>query len=553
LGTQSGIFAKHHARISKHAGRVGALAAALTLSVGIVVVGAQAASASGVKLYVNGTGGSNTLGGNPSTCRLLAHPCLTIGYALSVAPSGATIDVASDTYQEQLTITQNVTITGAGAANTIIEPTTLTTVETDTDSNTAQAVIVYVEPNVTSANLKDLTVNGSAASGSFTAGSTDYVGVYYRDAGGTVSNVTVTDVQQPTAFGDQPGPNGGIYVATDSSTTAPTGGNGNSATWIAPPAIWDDSAVSMTDVTVNNYDKNGITCDDVDTVCTIKGAVVTGLGPIPNNSNPNEPNAQNGIQVWGASASIKSSDVSGNSYTSPGYSPSTAYSYATASGILVINADTLTISTDTVESNDVNVYALWYPGYFPGSASFSGQGVWAISHNTASDATNNTGTVTGSTAVPYGDGFGDGIDLDGASATVEYNTASDNAEYGIGLFDSAGSLIKSNTTNSETGDGIYVGDNAYNATSNSGIAANVGASTGDNITKNTSDDNGLDGILADVTSQDTGNSFTHNILESNIRYDAEDLSTGSGTAGTANIWTNNNCHPAADGSPAGIC
>jgi hypothetical protein len=452
-----------------------------------------------------------------------------------------------------LTIAQNVTIKGAGEASTVIEPTSLTTIETDTDSDTPQAVIVYVEPDVTAANLKDLTVNGSAASSSFTAGSTDYLGVYYRDAGGTLTSVEVTEVQQPTAFGDQPGPNGGIYVATDSSQTAPTGGNGSSATWVAPPANWDNSDVSMTKVTVNNYDKNGITCDDVGTTCTIKSSTVTGLGPIPNNSNPSENNAQNGIQVWGSSASISDSTVTGNSYTSPGYSPSSAYSYYTACGILVINADTLTMSKDTVEYNDANVYGLWYAGYFPGSASFSSQGTWAISQNTASYATNNTGILSGSTAVPYGDGFGDGIDLDGATASVTSNKASHNAEYGVGLFDSASSVIQGNTTNSDTGDGIYVGDNAYNAGSNSGIAANTGASTGDTITGNTSDHNSVDGILADVTSQDSGNIFSSNVLGHNSRYDAEDLSTGGETAGTANTWTSNNCTPAADSSPGGLC
>jgi hypothetical protein len=82
---------------------------------------------------------------------LSSHPCLTIGYALGLAPTGATIEVAAGTYPEQLTITKNVTIQGAGRNRTIIEPSSVTSNATDTDSSTTQFAIVYFGPGVTSA------------------------------------------------------------------------------------------------------------------------------------------------------------------------------------------------------------------------------------------------------------------------------------------------------------------------------------------------------------------------------------------------------------------
>ena len=367
-------------------------------------------------LYVNGATGTDT--GN--NCLARTHPCQTIGYALGAASLGATINVAKGTYPEQLTVTRNVTIKGAGSGATIIEPTSLTTSEIDTDSNTPQAVIVYFSPSVTSGTLANLQVNGTAASASFTDCSTDYVGVYYRDASGTVSGVKVTGIQQShNAFGCQPGANGGVLAATDSSQTAPTNGTGSAALWVPPPTGWANSTVGMGSVVVNNYDKDGITCSDPGTTCNINLSTVTGSGPIPTNANPWENTAQNGIEVYGANASISNTTVSGNSYTNPGY---TGSGYSTsASGILVINAGTFTLTGSTVKKNDLNVYLLWYPPF--GSVPPGGQGAWTITGNKVSYGTNNSGTVSGSTPVPFGYGLGDGIDLDGPTGvTVGGNT-----------------------------------------------------------------------------------------------------------------------------------
>jgi len=496
-------------------------------------------SSSSGTLYVNGSTGTDG-----TTCRLSNHPCQTIGYAYSIAQSGDTISVAKGTYPEQLTLTENITIKGAGSSGanaTIIAPTTVTSNDIDTDSSTPQAAIVDFASGVTAGNLQGVEINGGGTAGAAAASlngscaGPDYIGVYYHDASGSMTNVQITGVEQTQdLFGCQSGANGGVYVASDSGST---------------------SAVSMTKLTVTAYEKNGITCDDVGTTCTITGAKVTGLGPIPTTTASWENQAQNGIQVYGASAAISQTTVQGDNYTSPQYSPPSNYTYYTAAGILVINAGTLSLSDNTVKDNDANIYAMWYPGYGLGPAS---QGTWSITGNIASNATNDTGTVAGSTAVPVGDGFGDGIDLDGPSnVTVSGNTANTEKEYGIGLLDATSATVSGNTTSSGSGEGIYVGDNPYTVNqvtgAASGIAANTGASTANVVSDNTAKSNKLDGILADILAQDSGNTFTGNILTSNHRYDAEDLSTGSGTGGTANTWSGNACTPAADGSPEATC
>ena len=66
--------------------------------------------------YVNGVSGSDS-----NNCDAPTTPCKTIGRAISLAASGETVRVAAATYTENLTITINVTVIGAGASTTIID------------------------------------------------------------------------------------------------------------------------------------------------------------------------------------------------------------------------------------------------------------------------------------------------------------------------------------------------------------------------------------------------------------------------------------------------
>jgi parallel beta-helix repeat protein len=471
---------------------------------------------SGAKLYVNG--GSGTDQGGANTCRLSTNPCATITHAISVAPATATIEVAGGTYAEQLSIVgKNLTINGAGSTRTIIDPASLTPDNNDPNTTSPQAVIVEFQ-NTKSGGLSNLTVSGSGSGSTEpTDGSCDqdFVGVEFANASGTLSSDAVTGVQEQQAFfGCQQGL--AVYVANNNG--GPEG-------------------VTMKALAVTQYQKDGIDCDDSGTTCTISGSTVTGIGPTGLT-------AQNGIETdAGVTASIKSSTVTGNSYTSPDYT--TSGTFFTASGILAYDTTNLTVSSNKVNNNDENIV-----GYNDGTG--PAQGAWLISKNTVTAATNDTG------AVPLGDSVGDGIDLygtGGAGSTDVYgNTVSNNADWGIALFGADGALVggtasgQRNTVSQNADDGIFLGE----------FSAGV-PSSGNTFTNNLVKGNKDDGILAagpdsSNDQQATSNTFFKNLLQTNVRYDAEDLSTGgTGTDGTQNTWTTNTCKPAKDSSPLGLC
>jgi hypothetical protein len=149
---------------------------------------------------------------------------------------------------------------------------------------------------------------------------------------------------------------------------------------------------------VNNYDKNGITCDDPGTVCNVKNTTVTGIGSTPLV-------AQNGIQIWAASGSLSANVVTGNTYDGPTYS---------AAGILIGNPYTLAVKNNQVTHNDTNISLIQdqTPDYvFCGNTTTACTdpaavgSTFQLTGNHASDATNVDGN-------PVGSEFGDGIDVD---------------------------------------------------------------------------------------------------------------------------------------------
>ncbi len=72
--------------------------------------------------------------------------------------------------------------------------------------------------------------------------------------------------------------------------------------------------------------------------------------------------------------------------------------------------------------------------------------------------------------------------------------------------------------------------------------------TGSRVERNQVLANGGDGIR--LTETATGNVVEGNHMQNNGEFDAHDLSSGAGTAGTANTWTRNHCKT---DSPDGLC
>lgn len=121
-------------------------------------------------------------------------------------------------------------------------------------------------------------------------------------------------------------------------------------------------------------------------------------------------------------------------------------------------------------------------------------------------------------------GLGNAIFLSNVSGgeAVKNNSVLQNHSNGIEVFSTSAKGVKvtGNTVENNGGDGGGLG-----GTSNITVAANV------------LNNNRSVGILLDAKS--AGNTVTKNTALGNGVFDAEDLSTGTGTAGTANLWTRN--------------
>jgi parallel beta-helix repeat protein len=104
------------------------------------------------------------------------------------------------------------------------------------------------------------------------------------------------------------------------------------------------------------------------------------------------------------------------------------------------------------------------------------------------------------------------------------------------LLQSTGGTIANNTATGNGGDGFLLleaGTNVF------GPGINT-------LTRNTSENNGQDGFdLSDCA----GNVLNNNTALLNTVFDLSDDSTGTGTAGTANTWTNNTF---TTSNPAGL-
>jgi len=132
----------------------------------------------------------------------------------------------------------------------------------------------------------------------------------------------------------------------------------------------------------------------------------------------------------------------------------------------------------------------------------------------------------------------DGIEvaINSTSVTLTGNTVQGNGGDGIALGNTSGSTVTGNTVGGTlAGQGKAYGIDLLGSTNNT-------------ISQNTADDNTYVGIRLDPTS--TGNTVKLNTMLGNGLFDAEDTSTGSGTAGTANTWTGN--HEVKDNYNGGL-
>ncbi len=273
----------------------------------------------------------------------------TIQAAINAAGIGDTIKVAAGVYPETLDITTPVTIDGAGAGNTIIQanPATLTD-KFDLDSGAlTNYPIVYADAaNVT---IKNLTVNG-LGDGSLVSGR--FEGIAEHNDNLTVNDVHVTGMQNSPPNGAQSG--FGILAVNDGAT---------------------QRSVTVTNSRISGYQKNGIAIQgNSDVTIDVAGNTVAGNGPAPIGDN--------GIEVYdlywestppaGPTGVVTANDITGNSCTvanlcgpdllGDGAVAGDDNISGDAAGILLGNVSNLTVSANTVSSNDIGVWVTTAPG-----------------------------------------------------------------------------------------------------------------------------------------------------------------------------------------------
>jgi len=229
------------------------------------------------------------------------------------AQNGDTVLAKPGIYEEQVVIAKDLTLQGAGETETIIRSPTTLTVFFTTPAENKPIVLVKDGANVT---IKDLQVDGAGRGN----GNVRFTGIGFYNAGGTVENVTVTGIRDNPFSGAQHG--NGIYAYN---------GDGTSRT------------LTIRNVTVKDFQKNGITVAGQGLQATIENNTVTGAGPTGTI-------AQNGIQVsYGASATVRNNTIEDVAYS--------GLQNAVSSGILVYQAGgSSTVESNTLQGIQANIY-----------------------------------------------------------------------------------------------------------------------------------------------------------------------------------------------------
>jgi Right handed beta helix region len=267
------------------------------------------------------------------TCMSGTH-FTSISAAVATVPAGSTIHVCPGTYPEQVTInTSNLTLVGVESgtsdAAVVVAPSGgVVANATDIFGNPVAAQI-FVQ-SATGVTIARLTVDGSANSLSSCATGLD--GIYFQNSSGTVTDsVARNQILAPADLGCELG----LGIIVESNTGTP--------------------AVTISNNSVRNYQKNGITADGPGNGSGGPNVTVTGNTVIGIGANPSI--AQNGIQVgFGATGIVQNNHIADDIYTGSG---------AQGAGVLIYASGNVTVTNNTIESTQFGVSTATDPTYGP--------------------------------------------------------------------------------------------------------------------------------------------------------------------------------------------
>lgn len=355
------------------------------------------------------------------TCSAFAPQYSSIQAAVNASSPGDTINICPGTYYEQVFIFQSLTLQGfapsAGGADlvTIRVPSGgLVTATAFSGSSVAPQVYVYNGANVT---INNLTVDGQ--SNGISGCAPDLIGIYFQNASGTVTHSAVVNEVLSTSPVDLTGCQSGQGIFVESG-----GSNSN---------------VNVNNSVVENFQKNGITGNDVGTTLTATSNSIVGRGSTTGA-------AENGIQIaFGAKGTITSNTISDNIWAPDTISdPGDA-----AAGILVYASKNVVINSNRVTSTQFGIALAGDP--------VSGK----ANANTVSQNTVSTTHIF------------DAIDVCGNNNSISSNVINSADESGIHLDDTCGS----------SGSGNSVTNNSINLAC-AGVLSGLGTS-GNTLSGNT--------------------------------------------------------------------
>lgn len=240
--------------------------------------------------------------------------------AINAASPGDHIRICKGTYAEQLAIRKALDIDADSGA--VLMPNVMQQNTTSLFDGTPIATAILVA-DTTGVSISGLTVDG--ANNGVSGCSPDLEGITFQNASGNVARAAIRNFKLGAGLGGcQSGT--GFFVQS---------GGGKI------------SRVEIEDCTIRDFQKNGITANEIGTTAIIRRNVVTGIGPTP-------AIAQNGIQIgFGASGAIAKNVVTNNLYSA---CSAVATCTAVATNILVTQSDGVEVSGNRAGISQVAIF-----------------------------------------------------------------------------------------------------------------------------------------------------------------------------------------------------
>jgi hypothetical protein len=267
------------------------------------------------------------------SCTALAHTYTTIQAAVNASAPGTIIEICPGIYPEQVVVNKRLTLEGipsGGEDAAVIVPPLTGLVQNAVDLDIATSIAAQILVQNTSSvlvTISNLTVDGT---GNLIDGcSPDPQGILFQNASGVLNHVAVrNEVAGGVPSGCQTGQ--GIFAETSTGSV---------------------SNVKIQNVSVHNYNKNGISGVDPGTTLAITGNFIQGSGVVPCSADY-QGAAQNGIQLgYGATGTIFNSTVIDNNYTFDPTVPDYACYYVGADVLLYDTAESTPSNLIKIQHN----------------------------------------------------------------------------------------------------------------------------------------------------------------------------------------------------------